>query len=685
MSYYKSPSVQIFENTTSSYESAVTGTGVASVGFSTMGPMNELMLFGSYDEFVKKMGKPVPEYPNAHLLARRVLATGAGGFYFVRAGSTSEQLAKKSTVIVTNHTGATVGKYFWKSLSSDSKEIISPYLGVTEDAEGTIELTINLTVGASAAIPVKKTFDVRSNISVVLSDDTTPVIKGIHLDTIASAFNNDSTFSALAVMKSSVVKSDDAVEYGLYIETKGYTTAVGIPSVSNVSLMGKTSSDEAYDGVLANANGGTANSTFTIEAKYYGSGTVGYSVKKYTIVNPIPNRENTFVIEVRDAVGNILETFSGLTLENFVNKINHSDTGSQYVYISGFSYDEADTNGFVDGTYVLGKGTLLPNGVYAYNTEVYLPEAGLDGVPTLTDNPHNLTEVISDLFVNALSEPSLLNLDNVFFSIISVPDSQNSLVQNSAIEVARKRGDAFCVVDVPLDYSAEKATISSAIAWHNGGSELRGSAIESSYAGVYYGWTTVLNEYTNSNINIPPSILVVPRMLAVDASDGVYYAPAGAQRGRVIASDYLYSPDVDDREEMCGGINCINPIIYSNTRGLMIYGQKTADRTGSALNRVNVRRMVNEIKRKLYNRLDEVRFELNNATTQGRARTIASDVLISYKSVGAIENYTVDVNSPGGAERDVLNIYIEFVPVGLVERIRVFLNIAESGVAITEA
>lgn len=684
MSYYKSPSVQIFENTTSTYEPAVTGTGVATVGFSTMGPMNELMLFGSYDEFVKKMGKPVPEYPNAHLLARRVLATGAGGFYFVRAGSTSEELAKKSTVFVTNHTGATVGKYFWKSISQAGIEITSPYIKVAEDYEDeTIEIVFDL-INSGTTTTIRKTFDVRTEISVSLSNSNTETIKGVHLDTIVTAFNNDATFSALATMRS-FVKTVSGTKYGLFVETKSYTTSADLVDNANILCEERTSISPGYDGVLSACSEGTEGTPFVIESKYYGSGTVGYSVKKTTVVNPIVGGEDSFIIEVRNSVGNILETFSGLTLEDFSDKINHSDTGSQYIYISGYVYDIEDEEGFVDGTYVLGKGTLLPNGVYAYNTGDYLPEVGLDGVPTLADNPHNLPEVISDLLVNALSEPSLLNLDNVFFSIISVPDSQNSLVQDAAIDVAKKRGDAFCVVDVPLDYSAEKATIPSAISWHNGGSGLRGTAIESSYAGIYYGWTTVLNEYANSNINIPPSVLVVPRMLSVDATDGVYYAPAGATRGRVIASDYLYSPDMEDREAMSGGVNCINPIIYSNTRGLMIYGQKTADRTGSALSRVNIRRMVNEIKRKLYNRLDEVRFELNDANTQSRARTICSDTLISYKSVGAIENYIVDVNSPGGAERDVLNINIEFVPVGLVERIRVFLSITDGGVSATEA
>ena len=181
----------------------------------------------------------------------------------------------------------------------------------------------------------------------------------------------------------------------------------------------------------------------------------------------------------------------------------------------------------------------------------------------------------------------------------------------------------------------------------------------------------------------PPSVLL-PKILSVDAQYGLpCYSPAGVSRGRLIASDFFYSPDIEDRELMCGEGNSLNPIIFSN-RGLMIFSQKTADRSNSAINRIHVRRMLNDIKRKLYTALDVIRFEVNNPSSQSSARKIVEDILFVYKNSEILDSYLVSVTSPGGAEADVLNITISLVPYGLIERIHIYLNIGEAGMDVSE-
>ncbi len=682
MSYYKSPSIQIFESASPTYESVVAGDGVAIIGFSTMGPMNELMMFNSFEDFRKKMGDPSPNYPNSHILAQGVFNSG-GNVYFVRAGK--ELLANKSSVFVTNHTGRKMAKYFWeaKAWNTDYTDKInseSLYLELKNTVGNTFNISFTPSINGVEQPSISQSFDVISDLTIKVEGGVeVSGRKGIHLDTIVKSFSNNPSFSAIATIKKSVMKDDGNYAYGLFVEMKNYSHSL-VLDTTDMAVNNITSDAAGYSKINLgeSSEGVEGDFTFKIEAKNPGSGINGFIVKKETITSPLSSISSSMSITISNSKGKVLETFTGLNETNFIERINNRDYGSFYVEFNDFSGDSAY---FVDGSYVLGKGTLLEDGSLSYNDGDYTPEEGKDGIPTYETNPNNLTEEISDLFVSALAEPSLLNQDNVFFSVLAVPDSQNSLVQDAAINVARTRGDCMFIVDIPLEYSSDKSTVPLAVSWHNGGTNLRGSAIESSYAGVYYGWTTTVNPFTGQNINVPPSIMVVPKMISTED----YYAPAGATRGRVIASDYLYSPDFEDREIMCGGVNCINPIIYSNTRGLMIYGQKTADRTGSPLNRINVRRMVNRIKTKLYTSLDEVRFELNNANTQDRAKKISSDILFYYKSVGAIENYVVDSNSPGGAEKDVLNITIEFVPVGLIERIRVYLNITESGITATEA
>lgn len=681
----KSPSIQIFEKATTSPATPVTGVGMATVGFSTMGPLNKLMRFESYTQFERMMGKPVAEYPFAHLMASKVLNGGSGSVYFIRAG---ESTAEKATVYVANHNEIHPVRAFYASAVEDADNaevydrIVQPYFvasGIGDlEADASVKATIEINITPSTGesfISITKEFTFNKITLNVVGGETKEVF-AVHVDTVVNRFNADSTFLQHAKLYNKL----NGVN-GLFIVGKSYEEGAAI----SIDVTGGTveaervaESDEDFDGLLNDNPSGleAGTSTFTIESKYPGSGYNGYYVKKYDYDNPLTSTSDTFILEVYSKENVLLETFTELTLDTFIGKINDENTGSDFIYIDGTSVAE-----FVDGTYVLGSGELLPDGTYGFeNEDGFKVIEGTDGVPS-TDYGD---ELVSSMFINALAEPSLLNLDNVFFSIISVPDSQSSLVQDAAVYVARTRGDAVCVLDVPFDYSIDKTTVDSAVSWHNGGAGLRSAAIESSYAVIYYGWTSVANPYGTGNLMVPPSVQMVPLMLAVDSTDGSYYAPAGATRGRVIASDYVYSPDQEDREKMSGGVNCINPIIYSNARGLMAYGQKTAERTSSPLNRINIRRMVNEIKRLIYSGLDVVRFELNNATTQDRARKIVSDIFFTYKSAGAIEMYTVNVSSPGGSERDVLNVYVDFVPVGLVERIRVYLNITESGVTVGE-
>ena len=677
MDFYKSPSVQIFETASSAVEPLSAGQGVLVVGFSTRGPINELMHFRSYEQFEKMMGGPVADFPLAHLLARRIFNTGAGTLYFVRAGSESDNYgAEKSAVKVVNAENPNFGEYFYETGYWDAGETNpienEDFLvfknGYTEDS---IVIKIDFD-GGGEIVSAEETFKITLEKSFIQNP-----LRVIPLDTIVARFNNNSTFSSRAVMK----KEKDGVQ-GIYVKTKNYIEEVtfnfsnksGTSVEANIAFVGVSE-------INAPSPGAPNNYQFVIEAKYPGSGMNGVSVRKTARKQSFLTDEEYFDVSIVDSKGVQLELFTNLTLKNFIQRINDNDYGSNFVYI-----DTSDSEGedpvFVDGTYILGEGTLLPGNIIHFTEDA---KVGKDGVPSQADEPYSYNEVIANLLISALSEPSLLNMDNVFYSIIATPDSQNSSVQDTAIELATKRGDSFYIADIPLELSIDKASIPLAINWHNGtGSDLRGTPFDSSYVGVYYGWTTVLNEYTGSNIYIPPSVLVVPRMLQTDASDGVYNPPAGARRGRVIAYDYLYSPDTEDREEMMGGDNCINPIIYSNTRGLMIFGQKTADRSGSPLNRINIRRMVNRIKTRLFTSLDVIRFELNNSATRERARSIANNILSEFRSAGALEGFSVNVQSPGGAERDVVNIYIDMVPVGLVERIRIYINITEGGVATVE-
>ena len=703
----KSPGIEIFENAVEPVSTVTYGNGIATIGFSTNGPIGKLMKFNSMSDFEKTMGNPVKDYPFAHVLVNKCFSGAANAsVYFIRIGTfdDNDNEAGKSSVYVTNHSKIDTAKLFLQAKYSVDGSSVSdvkiPYLFLkskpTTDEE-TKDVVLSLVVNGET---VEKTF-VFSKQTVKPENTTPDTYYVIPIDKVISELNKESKISSNLTLASSLKDKVGNIEYGLFITSKSYQAPA---SGANIGLTSFASTDgnevslativdgsdyELDFGEAVGSTGTKAKSpvdgdyVFKFVSKYPGSGTVDIKIKKSVYVNPITSAE-TMNIDVYTSSSDYTpaEQFTGLTIDNFIEKINDDLYGSQFVNIEVVK-DTVDENTpalpvFSDGTYVLGKGELLADGTYYPANGDYVAVKGTDGVPSGSD-ALAVKNAIDELYVSALKNPDLANLDNVSFSILATPNCGSEVVQNAAIELVDKRGDAVYLVDAPQEYCEMKKTgILQTVNWSNGASGLRGTPIESSQAIVYYGWLSTGNPYGSGNLSCPPSVFIAPKMLTIDNTDGAFYAPAGAIRGRIIASDYTYSPDLDDRELMVGDLNCVNPIIYSSARGLMVYAQKTALRTTSPLNRVNIRRLTNEIKRKLYVALDEIKFEINNSDTQERARRLTNEVFSSYKNLGAIQTFTTTVSAPGGADRDVLNIYCDFVPYGLVERIRIFLTISDA-------
>ena len=360
----------------------------------------------------------------------------------------------------------------------------------------------------------------------------------------------------------------------------------------------------------------------------------------------------------------------------------------EYITIDDVAYGEENTEAkisWLDGTWELGVGAILADGTsWSPEEGDYKVEEGNDGYPTVTidDDIEQYSESRAiDLYVEALGNDDFVNTDEFSFSILATPGTQNTLVQNAAISVCTTRGDAIYLADVPRAYCESKQGIDEAVAWANGN-----SGFQSSYCAIYYGWFYQTNPYnTESNIACPAYCFIAPKMVALDQSMGEFFAPAGITRGGLVCSDWSYSPDQKDRDKLVGNDNVINPISYSNTRGVTIMAQKTTDRTTSPLNRVGIRRMTNAIKRELRSQLVALLFEPNNETARARARVIVDDIMSALRTKECIENYDINVVSGTGANRNDLNVYLSFAPYGLIEKIYVYLSITDAGVEVTEA
>lgn len=673
----QSPGIQFFEKTVTPATATVTDTnGVATIGFSTMGPINKLVRVTSASEFNNVFGGPTEKRRNAHILASSVLAQGSP-VYFMRIADSN---AAAATCPVINGTVESA-QVIIKALKNDSTNAAHQYLyAKTVGTDSACKMTISIAANKTVEIPLSavSTTDFAGTVfGVRIADAVTKLTQQLGSEYTFTAIK---TASAFGILVKPIDSSKSFTTSDLKIEYTSTETAVPTACIAAFET------SEEFAGITPRVNPKkpaniTDNYHFVITAKDSGSGMNDVRVIKTTNNSSVSSVADTWTVIVQKG-NTILEQFVKLTPENFVEKINKSE----YIRIKDEVVGTVETDvDWLDGTYVLGKGQLLEDGNYFADSSLFTGDyaivSGTDGYPSHDDSDDE--DAIVDLFIEALGQSDFVNCDANTFSILATPDTQEPLVQNAAISVCQQRGDAIYLVDTRYeDSEIKKAGIAEVVEWANGGSP----NLQNSYAAVYYGWYSQVDPYNSSrDIVCPASVYVAPKMVALDKTAGEFYAPAGAQNGVLTVSDYIYSPDAEDRDKMIGGNNIVNPIIYSNTRGVMIMSQKTADRTSSPLNRVGIRRMTNAIKRDLRVRLNSLLFQPNNEYSRNRARRMVSDVLGPLQSGGMIEDYTVDVQSGTGANRNDLNVYLNFRPFGLIEFIYVYVSITDAGIEVTEA
>lgn len=240
------------------------------------------------------------------------------------------------------------------------------------------------------------------------------------------------------------------------------------------------------------------------------------------------------------------------------------------------------------------------------------------------------------------SSISLLNNKDEFkFNIITTPGvyaTTGNAVLTSLTNMASDRGDCIAVVDM----SALGDTIATVVN--------NATAIDSSYAAAYYPWVQVSAPNTGKLTWVPPSTIIPSVFAYNDRISAPWFAPAGFTRGSlsVIQAERKLSPS--DRDTLYAGK--VNSIATFPGQGVVAYGQKTLQKKASALDRINVRRLLIELKSYVGQVADNLVFEQNTIATRNRFLRQVNPYLesiqqrqglYSYKVVMDESNNTADV------------------------------------------
>ena len=277
---------------------------------------------------------------------------------------------------------------------------------------------------------------------------------------------------------------------------------------------------------------------------------------------------------------------------------------------------------------------------------------------------------------NYTSSLSLLaNTDEYNFEILAIPGvtiENGSAAVITAVDVVTERGDAIAVIDT-RDYGA---TISQAIT--------SAATVDSSYAATYWPWIQILSGETGKLVYAPASTLIPAVYATNDRIGAEWFAPAGFNRGGIggaIQAERKLTPS--QRDTLYSGK--VNPIAsFPGQQGPTIFGQKTLQTKATALDRVNVRRLLIELKRTIGDIGKTLLFEQNTAATRNRFLAQVNPYLESIQQRQGLFAYRVvmdDTNNTADVidrNQMVGQIYIQ--PTRTAEFIILDFNVTPTGV-----
>ena len=268
---------------------------------------------------------------------------------------------------------------------------------------------------------------------------------------------------------------------------------------------------------------------------------------------------------------------------------------------------------------------------------------------------------------------AISNQDQWDFNLLVLPGviyDFHSYVANTALSLCEDRGDCFYIMDtVGLN-----ATIASATA--------KAGEIDSNYAATYYPWLRVIDTNTNKLIWVPPSV-ILPEIYAYnDNVAAEWFAPAGLNRGGIASAvgvrARLAQPARDTLYE-----GKVNPIAQFPGQGICVWGQKTLQRRRSALDRVNVRRLLIAVKKYIASVSRYLVFEQNVESTRNRFLNIVNPYLASVQERSGLFAFRVIMdesnNTPDVIDRNILYGQLYLQPTRTAEFIILDFNVLPTG------
>jgi hypothetical protein len=270
---------------------------------------------------------------------------------------------------------------------------------------------------------------------------------------------------------------------------------------------------------------------------------------------------------------------------------------------------------------------------------------------------------------------ALSNADEFDINMVVTPGVIRRLhtsVVTSVLDMVEERNDCFYIMDSTAVNDAVSLVTTQA------------GDVDSNMAATYYPWIKTIDVNTNKLISVPPSVLLPGVFAANDRVAAEWFAPAGLNRGGLIGAVSVLNRLTQSEKDTLYEAK-VNPIVQFPGQGIVVFGQKTLQDKPSALDRINVRRLLLTVRKYIASTSRYLVFEQNTSTTRNRFLNIVNPYLESIQQRQGLYAFRVVMddtnNTPDVIDRNIMKGAIYLQPTKTAEFIQIDFNILPTGAA----
>ena len=655
-----SPGVLARENDNTFIQQQPVDAGAAIVGPAVKGPVEIPTLVTSYSDYQNRFGTTFESGSSEYTYLTSISAynyfqNGGDSLLVTRVVSSSGDWGYSSADV---YSGASTGV-----LLEDADALLGSISSNPTDCDDATYTSVNLTGGTGTGAQATVVCSGNTITSITVTSAGSGYLVGDVLTIAALDLGTSSSAATITLVVDDLVSP--SVAFTLETLDKGILFNNTSSLLSNGAL--DSGSRDSIRWEINTAN--TASGTFSlIIRRGNDNSTSKVALETYPNLSLDPKSENYISKVIGD------QTLAYNSTENYVEVSGSYPNASRYVRVKSvpgatlnyFNNAGEARSEFVGNIPVVGSGSY--GGSFDGGSGSNIPSsAGLyyDKIATQTQG------LVAGDYTDMLN--LLSNQDDYRYNLMLLPgltDQSHSSSITKAISNAQSRGDHMVIID-PVNYASTQTQ-----------AKTESTGRDTSYASMYWPWLRTIDPDSGENVWVPASTMMGGVFAFNDNASEPWFAPAGINRGGlstvIQAERKLSATNRDDLYQAN-----INPIATFPGTGVVVYGQKTLQKQASALDRVNVRRLLIELKGYISQIGQNLVFEQNTAATRNNFLAQVNPYLESVQSRQGLYAFKVIMdesnNTPDVIDRNQLIGQIYIQPTRTAEFIYLDFNLQPTG------